>query len=71
MERKTEVRTYRTEQFCSCGGKMKYTGGMLASNPPWYIHKCEDCGENKNFREVYPKIAYEPVLNPSGKLGGF
>ena len=41
---------------------MKATGYMLASCPPQYPHKCDDCGEFHTVRgRSYPKIVYVEV----------
>lgn len=38
-----------------CGkGNMKPTGKTLLSNPPIFEHRCEHCGEIKEFKNCYP-----------------
>lgn len=34
--------------------QMNPTGRVLLINPPIYEHKCEMCGEVKEFRKCYP-----------------
>ena len=59
-ELKTEIKSYRVTFLCEeCNeGDMVYTGMELTSNPPWYTHRCNKCGEYKNFRRRYPGIVY-------------
>lgn len=60
LEDKKEVKVYRVEAICTeCyEGKMKSTGVMLTSNPPWYPHVCNNCGYKENLRKQYPCLDY-------------
>ena len=62
-EVKTEVRTFNVEYVCdSCNqANMRSTGIVLTSNPPWYPHKCPNCGACQDFRTSYPKFVTEKV----------
>jgi len=66
-----EVRVFRSRWLCGvgdCAGDMKPTGMMIASNPPWYIHRCDFCGrEDEAFNQQYPVLEYLPLIEP--KLG--
>ena len=55
---KREVKTYNVAAHCDCGGIMVYTGMMLASNPPQFPHKCEDCGKDEVLDKTYPRTDY-------------
>jgi hypothetical protein len=57
-EVKTPVQTMCVEKVCECGGKMRPTGYCLTSNPPQYSHRCDKCGKNETYNEVYPVIRY-------------
>lgn len=52
----TRVRTVRVECDCAvvgCAGKMRATGAILTSNPPWHVHRCSMCGLTENFLDEY------------------
>lgn len=60
MEKRTElkVRIFRIEMMCDkCNeGQMKPTGMVYETYPPQYPHKCDKCGYENTFDEVYPRI---------------
>lgn len=63
-ETRREVRVFRIDFVCeSCNkGNMVATGEMLTSNPPWYIHKCDNCGvTEKYFNKSYPSVEQEVI----------
>lgn len=61
-----EVKTYQVTMRCDdCYyGEMKPTGEILASNPPLYIHKCNNssCLHEDSYKYKYPRIEYEKVI---------
>ena len=61
MEINKEVKTFLFEYICDkCGeGKMKHTGTVYYTNPLQYPHRCEKCGFEKTFNNVYPYIGHE------------
>jgi transcription elongation factor Elf1 len=54
------MRTVRRFYKCpSCGDShVEWTGVMLASNPPWYPHKCLQCGYQFNMRVKSGQLVY-------------
>lgn len=59
-ERKTEVKTFKLQLFCDCGGEMLPTGMCLTSHPVQYPHECQVCKKTENiFRNRYPCLVYE------------
>ena len=65
MERKYEVKTYRTFYDCDkCGdGDFVYVSGAPQTG---YLHKCDNCGCEMWFDRIYPydeeklvRIGYE------------
>lgn len=65
MEQYIPVDTYLVKHFhddCATkgGGEFLPTGMMLASNPPQYPHKCNNCGKEQTFYKRYPFIDYKP-----------
>ena len=60
MESRRLVEAVEVVLFCDeCGEKMQHTGMILTSEPPWYPHKCPDCGLLKNYRKKYPYVEYK------------
>lgn len=59
-----DVKTISVDYMCDiCKvGKMKFTGSMLASNPPLWKHECDNCGAVLNLRYEYPLIRYERIF---------
>ena len=39
---------------CECGGELKATGGVYASDPPRYEHVCDACSCEKTLPYAYP-----------------
>jgi uncharacterized Zn finger protein len=72
----TRMYSVKMEQECpKCGGEMFWTGVEHSVNPPTYPHECNECGELRSYKAVYPKIdhlsAQEIIrLRQSGKLRG-
>lgn len=61
-EDRKEVKTFVISAYCDkCGGEMKSTDLVLATNPPCYIHKCEWCGKEETSPYVYPRTVYKYV----------
>lgn len=62
-ETKQEVRTFLVNKRCyECGnGEYEPTGTALMSNPPQYPHVCNNCGDERNLRQTYPDLRYEPI----------
>ena len=55
-----EAHVYNVSYICDeCGkGEMRPTGEMLASHPPQFPHKCNNCGAKNVFGRQYPQITY-------------
>jgi predicted RNA-binding Zn-ribbon protein involved in translation (DUF1610 family) len=59
-EARVPVQAYWVVLYCDeCGARMQATGLVKTSYPPWYPHKCPDCGFEKDYRKQYPYIDYE------------
>ena len=58
---KKRVQTDIVLAKCECGGMFKYQGISIATNPPFYPHKCTDCGKVEDFNVVYPTVEYVEV----------
>jgi len=59
-----EVKTFRQTMrrtIEGCPGKMHYTGSEKTSNPPWYGHRCEVCGNCADLRNTYPRNVHREV----------
>lgn len=63
MEKETELKTFRVQMFCDCGGEMKPTGMVLCSNPPQYPHQCQLCYKRATYETTYPHLEYKAVVN--------
>ena len=44
----------------TCGGDMKFTGGVLDCYPQEYAHRCDQCGSIKNEERRYPDMEFQP-----------
>ena len=60
---KVEMITYKVKAKCEkCEeGYMQFRGETLLSYPPQYKHKCNKCGYEACYREIYPKTIHEEV----------
>jgi len=64
MEREIKVKSYKVKYVCDddeCKHDVVFTGEVLTSFPPLYIHKCESCGKKYNLRRSYPYITTKEV----------
>ncbi len=63
-ERTYEVKTVGVDYECDAchAGTMQQTGIMLPSDPPWWRHKCSNCGLVEDLRQKYPTVRWERVL---------
>ena len=62
MKKETEVKPFEVKQYCElCGEELTFTGEVLLSNPPKYVHKCDKCGKQFTFSQSYPSIEYKKV----------
>ena len=65
MERKTKINTIKIEMICdeckkgSMIPKYQQLNNMLVNVTPSYLHICPNCGNEKEFIGIYPKIEYE------------
>lgn len=65
-----ESKIFQVYMQCdNCGGEMRPTGEYLASNPPQYPHKCQNCGTIKNFLHTYPCQRLVAIENPREPVG--
>ena len=53
---------------CDCGGEYEYTGRVLLSNPPKYVHKCNRCNLPVNLNRISPHICYEQKESENGNV---
>ena len=58
-KRETEVKPQRYVAVCPCGGEYEFTGLVLTSNPPLYVHECCRCHLRTNLKSVSPEVRYE------------
>jgi hypothetical protein len=60
-ERTYEVRTFGVDYICDkCErGVMNQTGKMFFVDPPLFVHKCSNCGDETGFTEQYPTVRFE------------
>lgn len=66
MEKESRIESWSVKYFCDeekCKGVVVFTGEVLTSYPPIYIHKCEDCGKQYKLRISYPYIRNKEVFN--------
>ncbi len=68
MKKETEIKIkhFELNQYCdACGEELEFTGEVLLSNPPKYVHKCEKCGNTVWLDKKYPCIEERKVeINP-------
>ena len=57
--KETEIKPVRYVAICDCGGEYEYTGAVLLSNPPLYVHECCRCHLRTNLKSISPEIRYE------------
>lgn len=62
-ERTYEVRNVGVDYICdNCNtGEMEQTGVMLMTDPAQWTHRCNHCGQTKNFFQKYPSIRWEKI----------
>ena len=58
-KRETEVKPQRYVAVCPCGGEYEFTGLVLTSNPPLYVHECHRCHLRTNLKSISPEVRYE------------
>lgn len=70
---RAEVKTFRTELYCDCGGQFIHNGMTTSTHPPGYSHSCNACTNVTLEDEKYPKIEYEEVAqsNETDEWSGF
>lgn len=62
MKKETEVKAFEVKQYCdACGEELTFTGEVLLSNPPKYVHMCDKCGKKFTFSQSYPCIEHKKV----------
>ena len=62
MKKETEVKAFEVKQYCdACGDELTFTGEVLLSNPPKYVHICDKCGKKFTFSQSYPCIEHKKV----------
>lgn len=54
-EKRVPAMVFSVYAICKCGAEMLPDGTRLDSNPPWYPHYCNRCGNRESLREVYPR----------------
>lgn len=65
-----ESKIYQVFMQCDkCGGLMKPTGEYLASNPPKYPHKCQNCDAVEIFPYMYPYQRLVMIEDPRELVG--
>lgn len=59
---KKKIQPIQVDLYCTdCHVPVKFTGEILDSYPPIYIHKCPQCGRKHTDNVNYPYIIYEEV----------
>lgn len=58
-KKETEVKPHRWVAVCPCGGDYEFTGLVLTSNPPLYVHECCRCHLRTNLKSISPEVRYE------------
>ena len=58
-KRETELKPQRYVAVCPCGGEYEFTGIVLTSNPPLYVHECCRCHLRTNLKSKSPEVRYE------------
>lgn len=53
-----EVKTYRVDAYCKCGGKLKNMGHGITTLKTDWLHRCRDCGMEYWLDRTYPAIEY-------------
>jgi len=61
----TETRTFKIKVYCDCGGQYQFNGNANLSEPPQYVHACEDCGHVTTFDATYPLDHTQEVGEPT------
>jgi len=68
METKTPIKFYKVNYCCDdCSIKpnpgclLKFTGQVLTSSPPYYVHVCGICNKRYNLHKLYPCTEYEKI----------
>ncbi len=59
-----DVQTVMIDYLCDkCKeGVMRRYGDMIfTTNPPQVPHKCNKCGLERNFTDIYPKLGYRKL----------
>lgn len=54
--KETEVKAFRQDAFCECGGILIRTEWVNLTNPPIYNYVCEKCGNKGTSTTRYPQI---------------
>ena len=60
----TEVRNFVVKVHCDCGGEYSFNGNANLSEPPQYVHACNDCGHVTTFPDTYPMDTTQEVGEP-------
>lgn len=57
--RKEEVVPVKSKAFCrDCDVELQFTGEVLDSYPPQYVHYCWQCEKEFYLSKRYPKVDY-------------
>lgn len=65
------VRQTREEYHCDkCEVPVVYSGLVLTSMPPWYVHQCPSCKDEIKLRAIYPRLVELPTApKPFERVG--
>lgn len=65
MRNFSDVKVQLVDYICDeCKeSNMEYTGNMIFTYPEQYEHKCNNCGNVKNFNVKYPEVVYTYIKN--------
>ena len=60
-EVKTKIQMFEVDMICDvCSdGHMRSDGTVMATNPPLYPHRCDNCGATAEFPYIYPRMMYK------------
>jgi hypothetical protein len=65
MEIKNPGKVFIVDQTCRVckTGRMRPTGEVVDSSPPYYYHKCNSitCGYKESYTQLYPFQTFEEI----------
>lgn len=63
-EHNRAIKSFIVTYECECGkADIEFTGRVLTSLPPYYVHKCPACGKEHKLRKQYPNLDHSAATN--------